>query len=137
MSSRKERPRKLRGFAGVLYKQLDPLNQIDYFKEKHKDTNVKLLLNTIDGKHAALITIDKGTISVDSFPNKNKKDLKKKVLGWKGKLEADTKTFLDIAMGKLPIGTLAKKLFTGKLRGPRKLLIMASLFNILEKEKNK
>ena len=35
------------------------------------------------------------------------------------------------------MGALAGKMFTGKLRGPRKLLILVKLFKILEHEQKK
>ena len=55
-----EKKKKPRGFAGVIYTQMMPLNAKEKFKEKYKDASVKLLLNATDGKYAALIVIDKG-----------------------------------------------------------------------------
>ena len=139
MSESTPKKKRLRGFASILAKQLGPLNEIDYFKEKFKDTNVKLLLNATDGKIAALIIIDKGTLSIESIPNTPKKSLKKKVLGWNGKLETKTLFFLDIAVGKLGIGGIVKKVLSRKIkiRGIRKLLILLKMFNILEYEAKK
>jgi hypothetical protein len=131
MAEPKPKKKRLRGIASILWKFFENLNNNDYFKEKYKDTEVKLLINATDGRFAGIIIIDKGEISVESIPNKDKKELKKKKIGWNGKIEAETKMFLDIAMGKIPWGALIKKLLTGKIRGARKLLILIKLFNII------
>ncbi len=67
--SEEENKKKLRGFAKIVSKEVEPLNSYDKFKEKYKDTEVKVLLNPKDGKEAALIVIDKGTIYVESIKN--------------------------------------------------------------------
>ena len=115
------------------------LNDNDYFKKTFEDTNVKLLLNATDGRDAALIIIDKGTIDIESIPNKDKNELKKKKLGWNGKLETTTALFMDIAMEKLSLGGIVKKIITRKvkIRGTRKLLILLKIFNILSYDANK
>ena len=45
-----EEKKKLRGFAGIVSKQIEPLHEMEEFKEKFKDTEVKVLLNAKDGK---------------------------------------------------------------------------------------
>ena len=79
-----EKKKKLRGFAGIVSKQVEPLKDNEKFKERFKDTEVKVLLNAKDGKYAALLVIDKGTIYVEGMKNKPKKNLKKenRWLGW-------------------------------------------------------
>ena len=81
-----EKKKRLRGFAGIVSKQIEPLNDNEKFKEKYKDMQLKVLLNAKDGKYAALLVIDKGTIHVEDFKNNPKENLKKKVLGWNGLL---------------------------------------------------
>ncbi len=49
-----EKKERLHGFAGIVSKQVEPLNGNEKFKEKFKDTKVKVLLNATDGKYAAL-----------------------------------------------------------------------------------
>ncbi|MBY8989995.1 MAG: hypothetical protein KGD58_04495 [Candidatus Lokiarchaeota archaeon] len=128
-----EKKKRLRGFAGIVSKQVEPLNDNEKFKQKYKDTQVKVLLNAKDGKYAALLVIDKGTIHVEDFKNKPKENLKKKVLGWDGLLQTKTKTFVgllesdDISLGKV-IG----KIVTGriKIRGIKHVLVLLPLFSL-------
>ena len=40
-----EKKKKPRGFAGIVAKLVEPLNENEIFKEKFKDTEVKFLLN--------------------------------------------------------------------------------------------
>ena len=130
-SKKKEMPL---GVGNILFLFFDKLNNNDYFKEKFKDTEVKILINTTDGKYAALVIINKGTISIESFPNANRNDLKKSVLGWDGKLEATTQFLRGLFTKNPPPVAMIKKMFTGKLRGPRKVMIIGKLFEILASE---
>jgi len=128
-----EKKKRLRGFAGIVSKQIEPLKDNEKFKQKYKDTQVKILLNAKDGKYAALLVIDKGTIDIEGFKNKPKENLKKKVLGWDGLLQTKTKTFVgllesdDISLGKV-IG----KIVTGriKIRGIKHVLVLLPLFSL-------
>ena len=128
-----EKKKRLRGFAGIVSKQIEPLKDNEKFKQKYKDTQVKILLNAKDGKYAALLVIDKGTIHIEGFKNKPKENLKKKVLGWDGLLQTKTKTFVgllesdDISLGKV-IG----KIVTGriKIRGIKHVLVLLPLFSL-------
>ncbi len=89
MEKNKEK-NKLRGFASIIAKQIEPLNDDEKFKEKFKDTEVKVLINAKDGKWAGLIVIDKGTIHVEGIKNTPKENIKKRTLDgkayWKLKL---------------------------------------------------
>ena len=132
-----EKKKKPRGFAGVIYTQMMPLNEKEKFREKYKDTSMKLLLNAIDGKHAALIVIDKGSLEVEGVSNKEKDDLKKEVLGWDGKLETTTQIFLDFGMGKISTGSfLVKWLITRKIKmkGMKNVMTLLDLFAILDEK---
>lgn len=132
-----EKKKKPRGFAGVIYTQMMPLNEKEKFREKYKDTTVKLLLNATDGKYAALIVIDNGVLEVEGVSNKEKDDLKKEVLGWDGKLETTTQIFLDFGMGKISTGSfLVKWLITRKIKmkGMKNVMILLDLFAILDEK---
>ncbi len=128
-----EKKKKLRGFAGIVSKQVEPLKDNEKFKERFKDTEVKVLLNAKDGKYAALLVIDKGTIYVEGMKNKPKKNLKKKIVGWDGLLQTKTSTFLeilesdDISLGKF-IGKILT--FRIKIRGIKHVLILLQLFSL-------
>ena len=94
-----EKKKRPRGFASMIYKTVLPLNDDNKFKEKYKDIKSKILLNAVDGKYAALVIIDNGTIDVEGIVNKEKNDLKQDVLGWEAKLETTTELFLKLAAG--------------------------------------
>ena len=91
-----EKKKKLRGFAGIVSKLVVPLNENEKFKERFKDTQVKVLLNAKDGKYAALLIIDKANIYVEGMKNTPKKNLKKKVVGWDGLLQTKTSIFFVV-----------------------------------------
>lgn len=128
-----EKKKRLRGFAGIVSKQVEPLNDNEKFKQKYKDTQVKVLLNAKDGKYAALLVIDKGTIHVEDFKNNPKENLKKKVLGWDGLLQTKTKTFVgllesdDISLGKVIVKILTGRI---KIRGIKHVLVLLPLFSL-------
>ncbi|MFX1321165.1 MAG: hypothetical protein ACFFAQ_05920 [Promethearchaeota archaeon] len=128
-----EKKKKLRGFASTVAKLVDPLNENEKFKERFKDTKVKILLNAKDGKYAALLIIDKATIHVEGIENKPKKNLKKKVVGWDGLFQTSTPLFLEILGGdEVSMGKIIRKVLIGKIkiRGIKKVLILLQLFDL-------
>jgi len=127
-----EKKKRIRGFAGVVSKQIEPLNEIEKFKEDFKDRTVKILLNATDGKNAALIVIDNGTVHVEEVKNNPKKSLKKKNVGWGGRIQAKTNDFVELLTSEdLSMGTVVGKILTFKIRirGLRKVLTLLELFN--------
>ena len=133
MSEEEPKKKRLRGFAKIVSKEVEPLNENDKFKEKFKDTEVKILLNAKDGKYAALIVIDKGKIYVDGIENQPKENIKKKVAGWDGLLQADTQVFLDLlGGGDVTTGQVVGKILTRKIkiRGIKNVLILMQLFEL-------
>jgi len=132
-----EKKKKPRGFAGVIYTQMMPLNEKEKFREKYKDTSIKLLLNATDGKYAALIDINNGVLEVQGVSNKEKDEIKKEILGWDGKLETTTQIFLDFGMGKISTGSfLVKWLITRKIKmkGMKNVMVLLDLFAILDEK---
>ena len=128
-----EKKKKLRGFAGIVSKLIEPLNDNEKFKERFKDTELKVLLNAKDGKYAALLAIDKGTIYVEGIKNKPKKNLKKKIVGWDGLLQTKTSTFLEILKSDdISLGKVVGKILTLriKIRGIKHILILLQLFSL-------
>lgn len=127
-----EKKKRLKGFAGVVSKQIEPLNDIEKFKEDFKERTVKILLNATDGKNAALIVIDKGTIHVEEINNNPKESIKKKNAGWDGRIQAKTNDFVELLTNEnLSIGSVVGKVLTFKIRirGLRKALTLLELFN--------
>jgi len=128
-----EQKKRIRGFAGIVSKQVEPLNENEKFKEKFKDIEKKVLLNAKDGKYAALLVIDKGTIYVEGIKNNPKKNLKKKVVGWDGLLQTKTSTFLEILESdEISLGKIVGKILTGriKIRGIKHVLVLLQLFSL-------
>ena len=126
-----EKKKRLKGFAGIVSKQIEPLNEIEQFKEDFKDRTVKILLNPKDGKNAALLVLDKGKAYVEAVDNKDKKQLKKKVVGWDGLLQTTTETFVELLAGDdLSVGSVVGKILTFKIkiRGIKNVLVLLQLF---------
>ena len=103
-------------FGESIAKIYESLNNNEIFKEKFKDDTFKILLNPKDGKDAALITIDKGFISVNSIDNSSKDNLDKTILGWDGFIQTTIELFNAIGKGKLSGGDFAKKVATRKIK---------------------
>ncbi|MFX1586669.1 MAG: hypothetical protein ACFFC1_00825 [Promethearchaeota archaeon] len=126
-----EKKKRLKGFAGIVAKQVEPLNSIEKFKEDFKDKELKILLNAKDGKYAALLVIDKGKVYVEGIENKPKENIKKEVVGWDGLLQAKTQTFVELLGGEdISMGSIVGKILTGriKIRGIKKVLVLLKLF---------
>ena len=128
-----EEKKKLRGFASIVAKQIEPLNEMEKFKEKFKDTQVKVLLNAKDGKWAALLVIDKGKIYVEGIKNDPKENIKKKNAGWDGLLQTTTPMFLEIlGSDEVSMGKVIRKILSGKIkiRGIKHVLVLLQLFDL-------
>lgn len=131
-----EKKNRLRGFAGVVSKQVEPLNENEKFKEKFAESELKILLNAKDGKWAALLIIDKGKIYVEGIRNQPKENLKKKNAGWDGLLETTTPMFLELlGSDKISIGKVVKKWLGRKIKfkGLKHVLVLLQLFGLDEK----
>ncbi|MFX1592700.1 MAG: hypothetical protein ACFFCL_08405 [Promethearchaeota archaeon] len=128
-----EKKTRLRGFAGIVSKQVEPLNENEKFKHVFKDTEVKVLLNAKDGKWAALLIIDKGKIHVDGIKNEPKENIKKKNAGWDGLLQTTTPMFMELLGSEnLSMGKVIRKVLTRKIRikGLKHVLVLLKLFNL-------
>jgi hypothetical protein len=131
ISITEEKKKRIRGFAGIVSKQIEPLNSIKQFKEDFKDKKIKILLNPKDGKNAALLIIENGKVYVEAVDNKDKSQLKKKVVGWDGLLQTTTQTFVELLGGDdLSIGSVVGKILTFKIkiRGIKNVLVLLKLF---------
>jgi len=133
MTEVKEEKKMVRGFAGLIYAVLTPLNEKEKFKEKFAKTQVKILINASNLNYAALIIVNKGTIDVESIPNKPKENLEKKNAGWDAFLEMHASVFLAFSMKRLSLPGMAKLILKREVRvkGLRKLLAMMQMMKIL------
>lgn len=126
-----ERPR---GFAGLMAKLMIPLNDNPDFKEQFKNTEKRFIINASNLNHAAILTINKGQIIINSIPNKPKSNLKKKVTNWDASISMDSQVFIALAMNKISmikVGLLwlLRKV---KMKGITKLFGLLKLFDILK-----
>jgi len=124
---------RLKGFAAALGKRLELVSEIDEFKDFSKNISVKLLLNPLDGKFAALVTIDKGTLKIEGIRNDNPSNFKKKKLGWNGKMAMKLQHFMELSAGMISQGKLLKMIATLKIkvRGLIYFVILEKLFSFL------
>lgn len=131
--TKRKRTGRLRGFAATLGNRLEFVKEIEEFKEFSKNISVKLLLNPLDGKFAALITIDKGTLNIEGIRNDDPSNLKKKKLGWNGKMAMKLQIFMELAAGMIPQGKLLKMVAMRKIkvRGLIYFIILQKLFSFL------
>jgi len=128
-----EKKTRLHGFAGVVAKQVEPLNENEKFKHIFKDTEEKVLLNAKDGKWAALLIIDKGKIYVEGIKNETKENIKKKNAGWDGLLQTTTPMFMELlGSEKVSMGKVIRKVLTRKIKikGIKHVLVLLKLFDL-------
>ncbi|MDX1797984.1 MAG: hypothetical protein R3255_04995 [Candidatus Lokiarchaeia archaeon] len=128
-----EKKVRLHGFAGIVSKQVEPLNENEKFKHMFKDSEEKVLLNAKDGKWAALLIIDKGKIYVEGIKNQPKENIKKKNVGWDGLLQTTTPLFMELlGSEKVSMGKVIRKILTGKIkiRGIKHVLVLLKLFEL-------
>ncbi len=126
-----EKKTRLKGFAKIVAKEIEVLNTIEQFKEDFKDSLIKILLNAKDGKYAALLVIEKGSIYVEGIENNPKSNISKKVLGWDGLLQAKTQVFVELlGGGDISMGSIIWKVITFrvKIKGIKNVLILMKLF---------
>jgi hypothetical protein len=126
---------KARGFAGLIKKIMDPLNQNQEFKQKFRDLNKTFLINASNLNNAALITINEGSLRVESVPNKPASNLKKKNIGWDGFISMDSQIFLALAMDRITIFNIITKWLVRKVKmgGILKLFSLLKIFELLKK----
>ena len=136
MVEQKTKKKKIRGLGGIVAKQMEPLETNEIFIKKYGTLKMKVLLNAVDSKYAAVVSFDEGKIDIEGIKNTDKKALKKKVLGWNAKLATKTEIFLNLAMGKVGLGKIGRYVITRKLKikGVKNLLKLMDMFAILAKE---
>jgi hypothetical protein len=117
--SDKEKKKRLKGFAKILNAEFQKAFSNDSFREKfenrYEDTKLRVLLNPIDGRYAALISIENGNFEVESIRNKEE-NLTQEELNWDGKLETTTDLFMKLAMDQLSTPKIIWKWITRKIK---------------------
>jgi len=126
-----EKKKRLKGFAKIVAREVEVLNTIEQFKKDFKDSLVKILLNAKDGKYAALLVIENGSIRVEGIENTPKSNISKKTLGWDGLLQTKTEVFVDLlGGGDISMGSIIWKVITFriKIKGIKNVLLLMKLF---------
>ena len=133
MTEVKEEKKMVRGFAGLIYSVMMPLNEKEKFREKFAKTQLKIIINASNLNYAALMIIDKGTVDVQSVPNKPKENLSKDNVGWDAFLEMNAAVFLAFSMKRLSLPGMAKLVLKRevRLKGLRKLMALMQMMKIL------
>ena len=103
-------------YAQGIKEYYEPLNNNEMFKKKFKNAQFKVLLNPMDDNEAALIKVDKGTISVEIIANKPEENISKEALGWDAMMETTRQMFDDIDAGKVSTAAVIKEIMSGKIK---------------------
>ena len=118
-----------RGFAGVIARQIEPLNSNPAFHAAYKDVkSVCILLNATNADHAAMIVVDEGKVRVEGIENKPVTNLSKRNAGWDGFLSCSSRTFLELALGRLSMVKMLGKLLSGDIK-------VGNIFKVLQFQK--
>lgn len=133
MNERKSESIKENTFAYIIAQRYEPLNSNENFKDKFKDEQFKILLNPKNGDSAALISVDKGKLIVDSVDNSSKKNLAQETLNWDGYMQTTIEIFRAISNGELTQGEITKKVMSRKikLKNPKMLIKLGELSTLL------
>lgn len=131
--SKRDKPKRKKGIAGIIWKMVSPLNENERFKRKFADTDVKILLIATDQRYMAMIKVKEGTIEVDDYKY-DKATIKSLKKERDALFKATTEVLLKLAMGKIGIGGVAVKWITRKvgLRGIRKLIVLLKIFYMMD-----
>ena len=103
-------------FAEAILETYGPLNNNEKFKEKYTDKSFKILLNPKDGKFAALIIVNNGTVTIKGIDNQDKKKLDQKEIGWDGYMQTTLALFDEIGKGNLSQSDIVKKVVARKIK---------------------
>jgi len=136
--SEKESKKKIRGFAGIIWNSLSPLNNSQYFKNKYGTFKANVLLISFDDKYAAFIKIKDGNVDIEAikYDKKDPHSIKNMIKQLKpnGLLMTDTETFFNIAAGKISNFKLLMMVLTRKIRGIKIMMTFSRFFSIAAHE---
>ncbi len=117
-----KKKKRLKGFAGMISSILKPLNDNARFKERFGTEVMTFVINATDFPPAAVIKVDKGTVTFEEAqPNEVKK------VKANGVLQGEMDNIMRVASGKVnPILALFKGQI--KVKGPKKILQLNKMF---------
>ena len=123
-----------RGFAGLIKNIMEPLNGNPDFEQKFKKVDKIFLINAPNLHHAAIVSVNKGHLKVQSVPNKPESNLSKKKIHWDGLISMDSQIFLALAMNRISMVGIIVKWISKKvtMKGILNLLTLLKIFNFLK-----
>ncbi|MBN2152110.1 MAG: SCP2 sterol-binding domain-containing protein [Candidatus Lokiarchaeota archaeon] len=120
-AEKKEKKKRLKGFAGMLSNMLKPLNENARFKERFGAEVLTFVINATDFPPAAVIKVDKGTVAFEEAQPDEVKEIKGSLL------QGTMDNIMKVASGKLdPIKAIFKRQI--KVKGALKLLKLNKMF---------
>jgi putative sterol carrier protein len=117
-----KKKKRLKGFAGMISNILKPLNDNARFKERFATEVMTFVINATDFPPAAVIKVDKGTVTFEEAQPDEVKKVKAN-----GLLQGVMDNIMKVASGKVnPILSIFKGEI--KVKGPLKLLKLNKMF---------
>ncbi|HUW91336.1 MAG TPA: hypothetical protein VMV43_12575 [Candidatus Nanopelagicaceae bacterium] len=119
-----------RGLAGLLWKQMEPVNELDKFKELYKDKTLSILYNLTDQSYAALIKAENSKLDITHI--KNEKEVLEN-LQVDASMACSTELFFDFSSGSLSKFAALTKMLTGKLKikGMKRMKELGDIMSLL------
>src|SRR5271157_6091044 len=119
---KKEKKKRLKGLAGMISNLLTPVNDSQRFQEVFADDVITFVVAAIDLPPAAVIHVDKGTLTVQDAPLEEVKKIKAN-----GKLVGKMDIIMGVTSGK--IGAIGA-FFKGKIKvkGVKNILKLKRIF---------
>ena len=102
-----------RGLAGLLWKQMEPVNYVDKFKELYKEKSLSILYKLTDQPFAAHIKAENGKLDIKHIKNEEEALSNLKV---DASMACSTELFLDFSSGSLSKFGAIIKMLSGKLK---------------------
>ena len=102
-----------RGLAGLLWKQMEPVNDVKKFQELYKDKSLSILYNLTDQPYSALIRVEKGKLDIEHI--KNEEDFLNN-LQVDASMACSTSIFFDFSSGSLSKLKAMVYMITGKIK---------------------
>ncbi|NMC07418.1 MAG: SCP2 sterol-binding domain-containing protein [Candidatus Lokiarchaeota archaeon] len=119
---KKEKKKRLKGFAGMIANMLKPLNENARFKERFGAEVITFIINATDFPPAAIVKVNNGTVTFEDAQPDHVKKIKANAV-----LQGEMNDIMKVASGKVnPIAAIFKGKI--KVKGPLKLLKLNKMF---------
>ncbi len=126
MTTEKPKKPRLKGFAMLIGRLIDSVKDTEECQYLIKGSKTRVLLNNLEGKWAALVTVKDGKITVQGIPNTPKKNLKRNKLRWWGFWEFPNLSYMQTA-GDWKSGKWIRKMASGKVKGASQIAIVGQI----------